>query len=286
MELKAIQIQTSRGLKEYPAVEDCFSRIRDGSFVVPHEYRADAIVRSCIDSDWEDEVEVSALKHSIVYELQRGASHEAIDAIVSDFVDERLAEEEPVEAEEDREIALWRLEEETERYKSTVDNAAQLCLSKQLVWGIALNARCVVARERFPTIAGAIYRPRISSAQLCIVARRHLMCFGGLLRSLVHRLVFPRTTKQLSRIANINRRALAYRACNRSLVALISRIQIRHNVDRWRARLSETCSRFVQRSSWAIDDEESGSCDEGQGQESAFKIENRIELIEDLVSVG
>jgi hypothetical protein len=259
----------------------------DTSRPVSHEDKADTIIDMCIDPIWQDEADLCDLKSKIVREFEDGGSADAIDAIVNCFVDQRLAEEQHSEAEEDRETAVERLDEATGMYRDRVNDAAQLCLSKQLVWGLVHVARSIVSSHQFPADAGAIFKPRISSAMLCAVARKHVLCFSSLLRTLVHRIALPANALHLkdnwlSVTARKNRIALTHRTCSRSLVARLSRTQIDHNVTRWLARLDLGSSRFVQRSSWLLRDQESDGerCDD-----SAFEIENAIQAIEDLVTV-
>ena len=264
----------------------------DGSISVSHEDRADKIIELCTDPTWQDEAEACNLKGKIVAEFEDGGSRDMIDAIVSVFVDQRLAEEQLSEAEEDREIAVYRLDEAADAYRRDVNDAAQWCLSKQLVWGAAHVARSIVSLHPFPATAGAIFRPRISSALLCAAARKRVLCSSGLLRTLVHRIALPANFSHLKEnwlspmaMARKNRIALTHRACGRSLVARLSRTQIDHNVTRWLARLDLGSPRFIQRSSWLLRNQESDGSDGERCDDSAFEIENKIQAIEDLVTV-
>jgi hypothetical protein len=225
------------------------------------------------------------LKAKIVSILDDGGSEDAINAVVSDFLDQNLAEEQIDEEEEDRDMALWRLENDKERYWYLCGNVARLCLSKQLVFGVAHGIRSIVTGSCFPTDASAVFRPRISSALLCRDARMRVLCCSGLLRTLVHRLTSPKAMSNL-KTAHKNRHALAQRACGRGFVMRLSSIQIDHNVVRWRSRLDFASRRFVQRSSWLLQREDSDSSDIEQGTQSACEIENQIQSIEDLVTVS
>ena len=162
---------------------------------------------------------------------------------------------------------------------------------RQLVFGVALGMRCILTGSRFPANASAVFRPRISSALLCRVARMRVLCSSGLLRTLVHRITTPAAvsrskTHRLSPTALKNRNALAHRVCGCSLVTRLSRIQIDHNVARWRARLNFSSPRFVQRNSWLLRRENSDSSDGEQDKQCACEIENQIQSIEDLVTVS
>jgi hypothetical protein len=270
--------------------DDSWMAIRDGSACVSHEDRVDKIIELCTDPTWQDEAEACNLKGKIVAEFEDGGSRDMIDAIVSVFVDQRLAQEQLSEAEEDRDIAVERLNDETDAYRRHVNDAAQWCLSKQLVWGAAHAAHSIVSLHPFPATAGAIFRPRISSALLCAAARKRVLCSSGLLRTLLHRIALPFNFSHLkdnwlSPMARKNRIALTHRACGRCLVASLSRTQIDHNVARWLSRLDLGSPRFVQRSAWLLRNQESDGSDEEGCDESAFEIENRIQAIEDLVTV-
>ena len=160
--------------------------------------------------------------------------------------------------------------------------------------------------NRFPANSAAVFKPRISSALLCTVARKHVLLSGGLLCTLVHRIAFPGAilhynSSRLSPRENKNRVAVAERACGCSFVARLSRTQISHNVSRWLARLDAGSSRFAQRSSWLLrdqgrkcssDDEQAEMCIRGEDSEEEddciaekFKVECKIHQVEDLVTV-
>jgi hypothetical protein len=73
-----------------------------------HAAMADMIIESCVDSCWYDkarECDLKArecdLKGSIVRELAGGCRRGKIDAVLDDFMDQALAEEDLSEAESD-----------------------------------------------------------------------------------------------------------------------------------------------------------------------------------------
>jgi hypothetical protein len=274
-----------------------------------HAETADTIIELCVDHIWDEKAKECDLKGSIIRELASSCRRDAIDSVLSDFLDQAVAEEELSEAEEDLETAVYRLNEDKDLYKQHCHAAAQICLSKQLVWGAAHVSRTIASGNRFPANSAAVFKPRISSALLCTVARKHVLLSGGLLRTLVHRMALPGTilhynANLLSRSAQKNRVALAQRACGGSFVARLSRIQISHNMSRWLARLDVGSSRFAQRSSWLLlgqgdegssDDEQADICIRGEDSEEEVdqddcnaekvKVENKIQEVEDLVTV-
>jgi hypothetical protein len=146
-----------------------------------HAEKADVIMQLCIGQSWRDKADEYDLKAKIVSILDDGGSEDAINAVVSDFLDQNLAEEQIDEEEEDREIALWRLARDKEEYWHLCGNVARFCLSEQLVFGVAHGIRSIVTGSRFPANASAVFRPRISSALLCRVARMRVLCSSGLL---------------------------------------------------------------------------------------------------------
>ena len=254
--------------------------------------KADAIIKANEENEEMllDKAGLCDLKGEITRALDGGASRHAIDAIISDFLDQALAEEILSEAEEDDEIAVERLDEAKHTYKQLCSDAAQLCVSKQLVWGVAHVARSIVSGSHFPSNAAAVFRPRISAALLCGAARNRVLLSSGLLRTLVHRFASRSVNSHLkckwpSRMEVKNRIALAQRACGRALVARICRAQIDHNLSRWLAFLDEGSARFAQRSYWLLRQQDNDSSDEEEGKQSAFEIENQIQAIEDLVTV-
>jgi hypothetical protein len=270
-----------------------------------HADRADTIIELCVDSIWDEKAKECDLKGSIIQELAGGCRRDAIDDVLSDFLDQALAEEELSEAKEDLETAVERLDEEKEFYKQHCHAAAQMCLSKQLVWGAAHVARIIASGNHFPANSAAVFKPRISAALLCSDARKHVLLSGGLLSTLAHRIASPGTILYYNaESAQKNRDALAQRACGCSFVARLSRTQISHNVSRWLARLDVGSSRFAQRSLWLLrdqghkgssDDEQADICIRGEDSEEEVdqdncnaekvKVENKIQEVEDLVTV-
>ena len=102
-----------------------------------HADMADTLIELCVDRIWQEKAKECDLKGSIIRELASGCRRDAIDSVLSDFLDQALAEEELSEAEEDLETAVYRLNEDKDLYKQHCHAAAQICLSKQLVWGAA-----------------------------------------------------------------------------------------------------------------------------------------------------
>jgi hypothetical protein len=275
-----------------------------------HADMADVIIESCVDHVWYEKAREYDLKGSIMRELEGGRRRHAIDAVLSDFLDQALAEEELSEAEEDLETAVWMLDEEKNVYEQHCHAAAQICLSKELVWGAAHAARTIASGNRFPANSAAVFKPRISSALLCRVAQKHVLLSSGLLRTLVHRLTLPdmilrHNVNCPSPSARKNRVAIVQRACSCSLVSLLSRLQISHNSSRWLARLDVGSVRFAQRSAWLLRNQSSNDDEhvdiyitDGDSQDHAedfdeyncnaerVQVENKIQEVEDLVTVG
>jgi hypothetical protein len=267
---------------------------------------ADTIIELCVPRIWHEKAKECDLKGSIIRELAGDCRRDAVDGILSDFLDQELSEEELCEGEEDLETTVDRLNEETDLYKQHCHAAAQICLSKQLVLGAANVCRTMASGNRFPANSAAVFKPRISSALLSTVARNHVLLSGGLLRTLVHRIALPGTilhynSSRLSPREKKNQVALAQRACGCSFVARLSRTQISYNVSRWLARIDVGSSRFAQRSSWLLrdqgrkcssDDEQADICIRGEDSEEEVdqddciaKVENKIQQVEDLVTV-
>jgi hypothetical protein len=85
---------------------------------------ADAIIEAN-EEMWLDRDDLCDLKGQITRALDGGTSRHAIVAIISDFLDQTLADEQLSEAEEDCKIAVERLDEAKDAYKQLCSDAAQ-----------------------------------------------------------------------------------------------------------------------------------------------------------------